>query len=472
MVAAVRNLSRADVVRCRSGLKKTEFKSYCSVARAFLPLHGNPVFRATRRKYTLIRAEAQSPADEALQLGDEERVRALVLENPAVINRGNECGFSLVVQLCYQGGSASLLKFLLDHGGDAHVLSGSESLTPVAIARGRGHMHLLQHLPANCLYSSLILDSKTLGHLFELSGSITSEDSGLSFSVEGFWFHYWIDLFQNGVKNFEKYSGSLWNRTRVKEILFHLELLKSNCLNLTLCQNFLEDDSAFVLDTGWIGHSIMTLFWRSYLIVCDPSGFGKMPTIKVHKIDPSLITQDVLDTIDWMHENAAHEEGIAYFTQDLPYELGTLSLGLSPQDQEVIEAFSAIAPSPIRMAICSFASLAIAIDVLATVGEVSKRSDRNILSVTKRVSLDSQRLRTYMQGEFLFSYLCRHGKNPDINFGLVKTAYKRVITDLRRKFPHVQDLKFQTASGVISGDGLLDRITKMFLRRGESVHGR
>lgn len=463
MAVKISHLSWAQVAAGQREPRPPVPKSYCAVARAALSVQEPTASKAAPKRYAVIRAAASSPVDEALQGGDEETVRSLVLADPGVINQGNEWGLNLVSQLCYQGGSAALLEFLLEQGGEANVLSAGACFTPFSIAKGRGHTHLLPHLPGNCSYSALIHDSKTLGHLFELSGSIDLEGSGQSFSVEGYWSRSWIDLFQKGIKNFEKYGPARFQKV-LKEIQLHLDLLKSDAFNLSLCQGLLDGDSAFVLDSGWLGHSIFTLFWRSYFIVCDPSGFGGMPTIKVHKIDVSFITQEAIDAINWMCENGTSEEGIAYFTRELPDELGALEANLTPKDEKVITAFALIAPRPIEVGICSFASLSTALSVIGTIEAVAGRPDVEVSSAAKRVSCEIKRVRTYMQGEFLFSYLCRYKDHPSLNKDFVTRAYQKLTADLHREFPHVHDVKFETPSGVIRGDELLVRISRMLPR--------
>ena len=448
---------------------------YCAVARMDR-CSGVVSFRPVTRpqkKYTVIRGEAVSPFNKALQEGNEERVRRLVLENPSFLLEEEERGYSVVDDACFHGVSSSLLRFLIDRGANVYVMCGSDATTPKATALARWHEHLLELFPRQCSITEFILDSKAVGHVVGISRRVSLVE-GAHIYLEGLWSTYWHDLFSKGIKGYVRHCASHLTRYQLTEMDFQLKMDNFSCIKLELCQTQLRDDTPFVIDTGWEGHSIFTLFWRSYLIVCDPSAFGVDSTIQVYKIDSELITQEIIDEISLQHVNATHEEGIEYFSSTLPKALVSERVEMTPEDREIVGSLSRLAPPPIEIGICTFASLSNALRVIGFCTGVAKSRGGDVAKVERRMESDFKRVLAYMQGQVLFEYLYRWTKHPRMDVTMMWKTLTIVQRELLTAFPHLHDVPIETRYGEMRGDDLLKRCRALLRgrRQRRRHHGR
>lgn len=437
-------------------------KTWAEAVQASPPALTQGVCSPPVAKYTLLRDDRASPLGGALQEGDEEKALRLIEADPSVLSGEKEGGYSLVYDACVYGASAPFVEFLINNGAERRVLVGPDVMTPQGVARGKGLSHLLPFFPGKCPHTEFILDSKAVGHVIGVSQSVPLL-LGARFELEGLWSSYWPPQFLRGIDGYVRHCDSQLKETQIGEMQFQLGMVNHSCRTVEMCLAQLKSDCPFALYSGWEGHSVFILFWREYLIVCDPSAFGSDATIDVLKIDPERITQEIIDEILHHHFTATREEGVAYFSYELPTALGAQEAILSDADREVVKALTRLAPPSIARGVCSFASLSNALKVIAFC--VGVAHDGDVTRVERRVERDFSRLLAYMKGQVLFEYLSRWGSDPMIHRKMMREAFAVTQKELSRAFPHLHDVAIETQYGTMRADDLLNRCRVILKRR-------
>lgn len=220
-------------------------------------------------------------------------------------------------------GHRGLTKILLDREVDPHMKF--EGVSATLRAHMNGHKNLHDILPLNS-YEQKFLELKQLSHWLNIAGHVTVD--GQTFDLEGTHSKWMFKALANALRDFQTQEEfkhtqlSQKSAQTLQEALLHAFYAHDP---KQIAKRLLSKKLTF-LDTGWKGHSICLCFYKG------KNGEGYMgagnrgegadfhTTIEIYKIDPSLISEDLVNEI-LMHRNLSKEEGIKYFYETLPAKL-------------------------------------------------------------------------------------------------------------------------------------------------------
>ncbi len=118
----------------------------------------------------------------------------------------------------------------------------------------------------------------------------------------------------------------------------------------------IQNDKLTILQAGWVGHSIDLVFYQDYMAICNrgEGGYDGCNTIEVFKINPALVTKEIIDSI---REQSYHscEKASPYFYQVLPTQLAGPGALCGNQDA-LCKIMGEFAPKEINIGICSIAA--------------------------------------------------------------------------------------------------------------------
>jgi len=404
-----------------------------------------------------------TPLHDAVMDCDEEKVKRLIRSRPEWLNRGDVLGRTPLLHACYWGRSERILKLLLDGGANPFVVDVS-GITPLTLAAAVGHEHLCKHLHKPKAYEIFFLDYKLLSHLFDIYALVSWK--GLFFSLEGFWHPLFAALLSKGIKEYVACNAglSLISSQEVSQELHEiLFFMKDPVLNHSLFTMSLKESSFYVLPTGWKGHQIVLLFWRSYLFLCDPSAFGGEETVVPCKIDWKLCTQELLDEMQDLWTRADKKSGVNFFFHQLPDLLKGKECEPTQEELNFFRALRIYAPKPIESGICSFGSQLVALYVAVAVMQLKKRPKASFITTVSGAAREIEKLHAFLQAQCLFGFLGRHLKDPELKLRPVQTAFRIIRRRMPLLFP-LRALRFPLDQGMILGDEMLRRLSSLMHR--------
>lgn len=208
---------------------------------------------------------------------------------------------------------ASIVKLLLDKGADASVIDDKKN-TALDFARLNKARECTAILKGICprvrAYSKERSIRILLAHVFELEGtSKLSNPNPKKFDevvidLEGSYSPYmWLQVAKHTphfVKGLDVNLAAEW---KLIMDMFKGEISPTSSPTV-LFEKYRENKPVFV-QTGFIGHSVIALFWQKYLIICDrresTESLFKLTYIKPEKVNEALIYE--LQNVKSSHED-------------------------------------------------------------------------------------------------------------------------------------------------------------------------
>ncbi|NGX38334.1 MAG: hypothetical protein K1000chlam2_01507 [Chlamydiae bacterium] len=247
----------------------------------------------------------------------------------------------------YLSGNRDIIDLLIREGADTEA-KNNERITPRLIGHGVGFFFIKwdEFTP----YEKVLLSNKYLSHWLSMKGSVQFDNQEIS--LEGMPSSGLCMEVADSLKDFQKTDVFLKLEIEKKQISIIAEAFQeaffANRATSEIIKKIQRGDLVFIR-SGWDTHSITLSFINGYLAICNRGqGSVKSETIKVYKIDPRKITEEIIKEIE-RKSCASYEEGKYFVYERLP-------LQLSGETDELCTLFETISPSQQKTGNCVLAS--------------------------------------------------------------------------------------------------------------------
>ncbi len=195
----------------------------------------------------------------------------------------------------------------------------------------------------------------------------------------------------------------------------------------------IQNGELVILPSGYLGHAISMIFYNGYMVICDCGKAEGSQTFQVYKIDPKLVTTDVIEEIKIANNHSA---------KLLAISLEAIFETVSAEKLEAHPIYQ-VAPSVQTVGNCTFACMEGA--TLAALGLLSLDEENGMENTKSAVESLFVHLKLSKQEEYLESHL---SPNEAIHFDsyLTVNALLNTFPSLMRspevdlsRFPRAQE---------------------------------
>lgn len=307
-------------------------------------------------------------------------------------------------------------------------------------------------------YTDEFIKRKALAHCYGIGGQ--SEIGKTRFFLRGAYSPYIHRMVHWQLERFFQYADDLLSPTHKRAILeaFEHSIHKPRSPKIV---DRVQKGSLTVMQSGWIRHSIVLVFFREYMAICNrgvgvPEGFS---TTEVFKIDPKRVTKALIDKI-LEQESLECVHASSYFYFDLPIDVSPLYPQLSVQDS-LCRAAARFAPNFAKEGTCTFTAAKAGLRVSLMLLKTALADPSSYQSIGRECREISKQASTFGRILMLEEYLQDHFSSSDdrlqakgqIDLSLVRESYRRArkhvsaiekdfrisfcfrLTNLRRNYP-------------------------------------
>ncbi|NGX60213.1 MAG: hypothetical protein KR126chlam3_01382, partial [Chlamydiae bacterium] len=255
-------------------------------------------------------------------------------------------------QACEEG-EYDLAKQFLDEGKvDPHIVDENQRVSTALVPYLMGHMRLQNLFQLN-RFEQGYLEIKRLSHWLSLEGEIQLENHPLT--LEGAPSHWFFESLAESLQRFttwNAFEGLSLSQEKAK--ILQKALMKAYSVHSSeAIANRAAKGKLTFFSSGWHNHGICPVIYGNYLAIGNR---GPVPsdsyTLEVFKIDPSLMTPEIVEEI-LMHQYLDAETGKNYFYHVLPAKLSRLG---KPKKDKLCHSFREIAPKYQKRGICALAA--------------------------------------------------------------------------------------------------------------------
>lgn len=240
-----------------------------------------------------------------------------------------------------------LVKLLLKNQANpnAYTIAGQPVLVYPLLRKQQDLKELLYQYGANLKFAQDYINTKLIGHRFELAGhvhAVTNKGNLIPVDLEGFYLGVTLDIIQDSLSRYKNNFGARHLRAYFNYLQ---KIIKAfvNASHLLKYQHYLinaeryKDDINKLLNADLLlipvaheGHALTFIKYHDYLVRCDRGEQGLIDgTVVVYKINrPQLLTADFIMNLVY------HRQPKDFIYQEINEILGltkVIDLPLSPQ---------------------------------------------------------------------------------------------------------------------------------------------
>lgn len=273
-------------------------------------------------------------------------IAALLLQHGANVN-GIDMTGRTALHWAVDNYNLPLCELLLKHkaNANAYTAAGQPVLTYPLLRNQADLKSLLYSYGANLDFTQDYINTKLIGHRYELAGEVYIVDAEGRFiliDLEGFFFEFTLSILENSLKRYlrnyaarqqQDYFSKLQiiiNALDVATQLIKYQKYTINIYDYSKHINDLLDNDMIVLPVAYEGHAVTFIQYGDYVVKCDRGANSKIEgTVVIYRIHkPRALTKSFIkDLIYKKHDREFVNRGINK-------HLGLMRVGnipLSPQ---------------------------------------------------------------------------------------------------------------------------------------------
>jgi hypothetical protein len=278
---------------------------------------------------------------------DSVEIAEYLLSCGADVNGTSATGFT-ALHWTAENNNIALCKLLIDHKANpnAYTIAGQPVLLMPILRQQDELKQLLYRAGANLNFAQDYINTKLLGHRYELAGKIdivNGEGAFIELDVEGFFFEVTLGIIQNSLKRYryhyaakhlKSYFEKLDNIIRVFDVASALLKYQQYKTDRTLYQdriNELLDTDLLLLPIAFKGHAVTYVKYGNLLVRCDRGEFSRQEgSVVVYQITrPEALTHDFLQ--DLMYKRHSRD----FMNKEMQQILGLKSVMQLPLESQV-----------------------------------------------------------------------------------------------------------------------------------------
>lgn len=242
-------------------------------------------------------------------------IAELLLTKGAAVNDKDAPGTTALHWAC-DNDDLAMADLLLRHGADpnAYAIGGHPVLTYPLLRKSVALRKLLQRYGGNIDFAKDFINTKLLGHRFELTEEThiaTTHNNFILVNFEGFYFQFTSEMIRDSLlrfrRNFQakrlaRYFGHLQKIIDMLQTTSHL--LKFQHFNINPNDHRFEIENLLaepllLLPIAYEGHAITLLRYRNLVVKCDRGEYGrKFAPLTVYMLEhPERLNYDLLRQI-------------------------------------------------------------------------------------------------------------------------------------------------------------------------------
>lgn len=308
-----------------------------------------------------------------------------------------------------------LIRFFVARGADIHEMIGNKSLIRIALEQGDPKV-------VAALLNKSIEEAQKMTKDYQpkfLLGHINSMEGNYEYSNR----MEMLDLVGKHLQSLPKEFSSHIQESEKRDLIRAFQVAASERFEDPA---LVQSGTLTIFPVGYDGHAIHLVFCNGYMAICNRgNGALAKETIKVFKIDPSLFTQDILETIDVIR-TGKKEKAIAYYYQTLPSLLSPRS-DKKPVQDKICKQLGTLSPKIQKIGNCAFAQAKTSARIGAALLKMKKDATLSAHDL-KEAYRFSKDLSTHMRLSGLDEYLKGHTSEKDglYDKGLVQGVYRKL----------------------------------------------
>lgn len=269
---------------------------------------------------------------------DNIEISRLLLKNRALPNLQDVTG-GTALHWAVENNNASLCELLLDHGANpnAYNLAGQPVLVMPLLRQHNKIKKLLIEQGADLRFAQDYINTKLLGHLFELTGTATivsPDNEFVEVDFEGFYLEVTIGLIADSVRRFQnhfaarqlrKYTGI--SNFIVKVMQSAADLIKFQQYRVNIEKhddeiNRLIKNEPMIIPVGYEGHAITFIRYGDLWVKCDRREESRLyDNVMIYHIQHKENM-----TVDLIKKMVFKKQSSAFINKDLDELLGLVPI--------------------------------------------------------------------------------------------------------------------------------------------------
>lgn len=200
-------------------------------------------------------------------------------------------------------------------------------------------------------FDKRLIEAKLLSHWLELQGKVTIK--GKKVELEGGNFDWMFPSVANSLAAFsDSKEFKPLSLTREKALLLK-EALENFQVDSAFAHKVRSKQLCF-LQTGWDEHAICLCFFNGYMAIGNKGGGATdFTTLKVYKIDPDLMTEQIVNEINHLTDDSK-EKALKYLYETLPNKLSPTGV---KQEDPLCDLFKNTQPMYAPVGNCTLSSI-------------------------------------------------------------------------------------------------------------------